>query len=166
MRRSKRLAALCVAGAGWALTAASAAGASEVGFRTIAYGTATDATLGPPEPVARIVRDAPAAAALLHALEMDRALPRLGSVDFARRSLVAVLGDWRPNPSYGVLVGAIDVAGGTATVTATVVHRAVGHADVLARPWSVLSVPRAAVAGVAPEVPVVLRCVRQSHCRW
>lgn len=166
MRRSKRSAVLCAVAAGTPFAVASTAGAAQIGFTTVAYGTVTDATLGPPEAVARVVRDAPAARALLTALEMDRALPRVAAVDFRRRSLVVVLGDWRPNPSYGLLVGAIDVAGGTATLTATVVVRAGGHADVIARPWTIVSVPRAGVAGAAPEVPVVLRCARASRCRW
>jgi hypothetical protein len=148
------------------LTGSPAAQAKSVGFRHVATGTASDGrTAAPPEPVARVVRDAQAARALLSAWRMDRAIASAVAVDFTRRSLVVLLDGRRSDPGYVELVGDVDVTGAQATLTATVFRKPGGHATVLARPWAIVSVPRAAVAQVAPEVGATVRCVAQVRCR-
>ncbi len=140
MRRTNRFAILCAAAVASACAASSAA-AAPIGFRQVAYGSASNGTLPAPVPFARIVRDAQSARALLPLWEMDRALPRAVAVDFTRFSLVVVMGDWGPNPAYSLLIGDITMKGEATKVTATLFRRPGIHADVTARPWTIVSVP-------------------------
>jgi hypothetical protein len=163
MRSSERLTILFAAGALLA-GAGGTAHAASVGFHAVAYGTTAGQAAGPPEPGARIVRDAQAARALLPAWDMRQALKRVAAVDFSRRSVIAVLTTWLPDPSWQARVRAVTVAGRRATVAVTVVKRPVGAADVIVRPWTVVSVPRAAVARARPEVAVRLSCEPAPRC--
>jgi hypothetical protein len=95
---------------------------------------------------------------------MSQALRRVAGVDFSRRSVIAVLTPWAPDTSWQAQVRAITVTGRTATVDVTVAQRPIGAADMLVRPWAVVSVPRAAVARVRPEVNVQLSCEPTSRC--
>lgn len=147
------------------LSICGAAAAKPVGFHLVAVGSASDGqTVAPPEPAARIVRDAGSARALFQAWGMDRPLRRAAPIDFRRRSLIVLIDGWMPDPGYVNLVGAVDVTGGTTTLTATLFHRGGGSATVLARPWAIVSVPRGAVAQAAPEVRTALQCVGRA-CR-
>lgn len=160
---AQRGAALIVTCLALALLAAAPARSGEIGFRIVDYGTMGGEALAGPSPEARIVRDAAEARALLSPWELRRAAAHVAAVDFARRSLI-VVGGWWPNPGYGILPGSVIVSGGAAQVVGTVIRRPGGHADVVARPWVILSVPRAAVAGLWPDAGLTLRCGPRVRC--
>jgi hypothetical protein len=154
--------ALAVIGA---LLCCGAAQAKPVGFRHVATGTVFAGGVGP---AARIVRDAPAFDALLaewgiDQWQMQSARSRAAAVDFRRRSLIVLLDSQKPDTGYVDLVGEIDVVGRTATLTATTFTRRGIHLDAFANPWAMVSVPRAAVARVAPGLRVVTRCAARAH---
>jgi hypothetical protein len=130
--------------------------AARVDFHELAYGGSPGQTVVPDAPVARIVRDAQAARTLLQTWDIDPARTRVGAVDFTRRAVIVLLAGFRPTAGYRARVLATDLAGGTATVTAAVTRPRGLVADVVARPWVVVSVPRAAVARARPEVRVVV----------
>jgi hypothetical protein len=130
--------------------------AARVDFHELAYGGSPGQTVVPDAPVARIVRDAQAARTLLRTWDIDPARTRVGAVDFARRSVIVLLAGFRPTAGYRARVLTADLAGGMATVTAAVIRPRGLVADVVARPWVVVSVPRAAVARARPEVRVVV----------
>jgi hypothetical protein len=139
------------------------AGAASVVVHPVATGTVF---AGSAEPAARIVRDAPALDALLAEWGMERARSRVGAVDFRRRSLIVLLDRARSDTGYVDWVGGVDVAGPTATLTATVFRLLGFHLDAFANPWAIVSVPRAAVARAAPELRVVMRCAAGARiCR-
>lgn len=134
---------------------AATARAASVVVRPVANGSVFAENLGP---VARIVRDAPSFDALLAEWQLQGTRARAAAVDFRRRSLIVLLDSEKPDSGYVDLVGGIDVAGRTATLTATVFRRSGIRLDAFASPWAIVSVPRAAVARAAPEVRVTLRC--------
>jgi len=164
MRGRHRFAILCAIA--FALIAAAPAPGVEIGFRIVGTGTGTvtDSTVAS-GPVARVVHDGKAARALLSAWSMEKAPRLLTTVDFRRRSLVVVLGGWMPSPGFVLLPGAVTERDGAVAFTGTVFRRGGGSATVLAQPWAMVSVPREAVATVAPDVAVTLRCGPRVRCR-
>lgn len=104
----------------------------------------------------RVMRSASDATRVLGGWGLDAGATR--SVDFRRDSLIVVLTPWQPSGGYRARVSRVVVQGRQAVVTAGV--RREGDeftSSSLMRPWVVVAVKRAAVAGVGNQVRIRLR---------
>ena len=104
----------------------------------------------------RVLRSAAQAHRLLRAWDLDLAAVR--SVDFQRETLIVVLAEYQPSGGYRARVSGVAVRGGQAVVTASVRYEGGDIAtQSIERPWVVIAVKRAALAGVRSEVRLRLR---------
>jgi hypothetical protein len=105
---------------------------------------------------ARVVRSAAHAARLLHAWGIDAGAT--ARVDFARESAIVVLAPYQPTGGYRARVSRVVALGRTAVVTGQVRYEGgeVAAASIV-RPWIVVAVRRAALAGVRSDVRLRLR---------
>lgn len=104
----------------------------------------------------RVLRSALEAARVLRSWGLDASATK--TVDFNRQSLIAVMTTWQPSGGYRARVWRTVVQGHEAVVTAGV-RREGGEmsSSSLERPWVVIAVKRAALAGVGNEVRIRLR---------
>jgi PrcB C-terminal len=103
--------------------------------------------------VGRVLRNASQAARVLRAWGLDSRMPK--SVDFDRDSLVVVLDEYQPTGGYRARVSRVVVEGRQAVVTASVRYEGGELAtQSIERPWVVVSLKRAALAGVRSEVRI------------
>lgn len=104
----------------------------------------------------RVLRSASEAARVLRGFGLDSSATK--SVNFGRDSLIVVLATWQNSGGYRARVSRVVVQGRQAVVTAGVRREGGDMASSsLERPWVVVSVKRAAVAGVGSEVRIRLR---------
>jgi hypothetical protein len=158
-----RFALLCVFGLAF-LAPACAGATTHVRLRVVDTGSLSDGGFDPGP--SRILRDASSARALLSAWGAPpRTIARVGAIDFGRRSLIVLLGGWMADPGYVLLPGVVTLDGGMTQVYATLFSRRGGSASVVARPWTLVSVPRDAVAAAGPEVALDLHCSGPRACR-
>ena len=76
-------------------------------------------------------------------------------MDFERESLIAVLAEYQPTGGYRARVSRVVVEGRQAVVTASVRYEGGELAtQSIERPWVVVSLKRAALAGVRSEVRI------------
>lgn len=141
---------LALAGA----AAAPAATSSRVAHREVASGTRAANLPGERlQDVARVLRSKAEATRLLRAWGLDA--PAAKRIDFRRRSLIVVLAAYQPHAGFRAHVSGVTVKGRQATVTAGVRDESGEFsAAVLERPWVVVAVNRARVAGVRGEARV------------
>ena len=146
-----------------AIAIAGGAGAASAAGARVAHHEITAGSRGANLPgerlqdVGRVLRSRAGATRVLGKWGLDRAAVK--GVDFKRRSLIVVLANYRPSAGYRASVASVVVRGGEAVVTADVRFEAAGKlvAQDLERPWVVVSVKRADVARVRPEVRVRTR---------
>jgi hypothetical protein len=104
----------------------------------------------------RVLRGQAQAHRVLRAWDLDFAAAK--SVDFKREALIVVLAEYQPTGGYRARVSGVAVRSGQAVVTASVRY---GGGDIVTqsveRPWVVIAVKRAALAGVRSEVRLQLR---------
>ena len=103
----------------------------------------------------RLVRSKAGAARVLRAWDLERAIPAANRVDFARKSLVIVLGGSVPDSAHRLAVRRVSVASRRVSVRADVPRRegAIG-ATVISRPYTLVAVDRDDVAGASATVSV------------
>jgi hypothetical protein len=103
--------------------------------------------------VGRVLRAAPEAARVLRAWGLDSGATK--SVDFDRENLIVVLAEYQPTGGYRARVSGVAVEGREAVVTARVRYEGGDLAtQSIERPWVVIAVKRAALAGVRSEVRI------------
>jgi hypothetical protein len=126
-------------------------------FREVMHGSRANNLTGEDMRAAgRVLRSAAQAHRVLRAWDLDLAAAK--SVDFQRESLIVVLAAYQPTGSYRARVSGIAVRGGQAVVTASVRYEGGDIAtQSVERPWVVIAVKRAALAGVRSEVRLQLR---------
>jgi PrcB C-terminal len=101
----------------------------------------------------RVLRSASQAARVLRAWGLHSRMPK--SVDFERESLIVVLAEYQPTGGYRARVSRVVVEGRRAVVTASVRYEGGELAtQSIERPWVVVSLKRAALAGVRSEVRI------------
>lgn len=104
----------------------------------------------------RVLRNASEAARVLRGWGLDSSATK--AVDFSHESLIVVLATWQPSGGYRARVSRVVVQGRQAVVTAGVRREGGDFASSsLERPWVVVAVKRAAVAGVGSAVRLRLR---------
>jgi hypothetical protein len=104
----------------------------------------------------RVLRNAAQARRVLRAWDLDLAAAK--SVDFQRETLIVVLAEYQPTGGYRARVSGVAVRGGRAVVTASVRYEGGDIAtQSVERPWVVIAVKRAALAGGRSEVRLQLR---------
>jgi hypothetical protein len=104
----------------------------------------------------RVLRSAAEATRVLRAWGLDSSATK--SVDFRRDSLIVMLTTWQPSGGYRARVWRVVVQGHEAVVTAGVRREGGDMASSsLERPWVVVAVKRAALAGLGNEVRIRLR---------
>ena len=104
----------------------------------------------------RVLRSTAQAQRVLRAWDLDLAAAK--SVDFRREALIVVLAEYQPTGGYRARVSGVAVHGGQAVVTGSV--RSEGGeitTQSIERPWVVIVLKRAAVAGVRSTVRLQLR---------
>jgi PrcB C-terminal len=104
----------------------------------------------------RVLRSAAQARRVLRAWDLDLAAAK--SVDFRREALIVVLAAYQPTGGYRARVSGVAVRGDEAVVTANV--RSEGGeitTQSIERPWVVIALKRAALAGVRSAVRLQLR---------
>ena len=105
----------------------------------------------------RVLRTETGARRVLRGWDLDRAVEAVEPVDFARRSLLVVLDSSRSSAGYRLRVVRVDVRNRRAIVTATV-RRAEGmYAQVISRPYALLSIARRSLARATRGVVVRLQ---------
>lgn len=139
---------------------ASAAGGragAGVPFREVMQGTRANNLPGENMRAAgRVLRNAAQAHRVLRAWDLDLAAAK--SVDFQRESLIVVLAGYQPTGGYRARVSGVAVRGGQAVVTASVRYEGGDIAtQSVERPWVVIALKRAALAGVRSAVRLQLR---------
>lgn len=146
------LAAVCVTLL--AMAGAASAMSGRVAHRELASGVRAANLPGERlRDVARVLRSKAEAARVLRAWGLDGAAAK--KVDFRHKSLIVVLAEYQPHAGFRARVSDVTVHGRQATVTAAVRDES-GElsAAVLERPWVVVAVNRASVAGVRGEARV------------
>lgn len=135
---------------------ASAAG-GRAAFREVLHGSRANNLAGEDMRAAgRVLRSAAQARRVLRAWDLD--LGAAKSVDFQRESLIVVLAAYQPTGSYRARVSGVAVRGGRAVVTAGVRYEGGDIAtQSVERPWVVIAVKRAVLAGVRSDVRLQLR---------
>jgi uncharacterized protein involved in type VI secretion and phage assembly len=104
----------------------------------------------------RVVRSAAQAQRVLRAWDLDLAAAK--SVDFQREALIVVLAAYQPTGGYRARVSGVAVRGRQAVVTAGVRFEGGDIAtQSIERPWVVIALKRAALAGVHSAVRLQLR---------
>lgn len=104
----------------------------------------------------RVLRDASQANRVLRAWDLDTAAAK--SVDFRREALIVVLAEYQPTGGYRARVSGVAVHGRQAVVTTSVRYEGGDVAtQSIERPWVVVALKRAALAGVRSEVRIRLR---------
>jgi uncharacterized protein involved in type VI secretion and phage assembly len=111
----------------------------------------------------RVLRNASQAGRVLRAWGLDARATK--SVNFNRESLIVVLTEYQPSGGYRARISRVVVRGRQAVVTAGVRYEG-GElvTQSIERPWVVVSLKRAALAGVRSEVRIrrTVRTLRQS----
>lgn len=165
MRGSHRFALLCaVAFTSAALLPAASHAAKRVTFREVA----SSVVLGPDDrAIFRLFRaegfaPKPHVAAARKSDERDIVL---STVDLSRRALILLADEVRGSPAWQIEVDSVVLDGRTLTVTATASAREGDFPAALARPWTVVSVPRAAVARARRAVRVKVTVARTASRR-
>ncbi len=146
-----------------AVAVSAGAGAASAAGGRVAHHEVTAGSRGANLPgerlqdVGRVLRSRAEAIRVLGRWGLDRAAVQ--GVDFARRSLIVVLADYRPSAGYRARVASVVVRGRDAVVTTDVRFEAAGKlvAQDLERPWVVVAVQQATVAKVRREVKVRTR---------
>lgn len=104
----------------------------------------------------RVLRSASQADRVLRAWDLDTAAAK--SVDFHREALIVVLAEYQPTGGYRARVSDVVVRDRQAVVTAGVRYEGGDLAtQSVERPWVVIALKRAALAGVRSAVRVRLR---------
>jgi uncharacterized protein involved in type VI secretion and phage assembly len=104
----------------------------------------------------RVLRSAAQAHRVLRAWDLD--LGAAKSVDFRREALIVVLAEYQPTGGYRARVSGVTVRGRQAVVTAGVRFEGGDVAtQSIERPWVVIALKRAALAGVRSAVRLQLR---------
>jgi hypothetical protein len=153
--RGARLLALTIALiAAAAVTSTASAGSGQVTFRELTSGSRAANLPGErKQDVGQVLRSASEATSQLREWGLDTAAVR--SVDFSRKSVVAVLADYASSGGYRTRVSRVIVRDGRAVVTADVRYEGGDFAvSDLERPWVLVAVDRRAVARVRDDVLV------------
>lgn len=105
----------------------------------------------------RLVRSKSSAARTLRAWDLERAIAAANGVDYARKSLVVVLGGSAPDTAYRLAVRRVSVASRRVSVRADVRRPAGANGGMaISRPYTLLAVDRDDVAGASATVSVRL----------
>jgi hypothetical protein len=133
---------------------ATAAASGALRYSVVTSGTIADQGRGG-RARGRLMRSKASAARALRAWELDRAVPAAGRVDYARKSLVIVLGGSVPDTAYRLTVRRVSVASRRVSVRADV-RRPAGAVGGMAisRPYTLLTVDRDDVASAGATVSV------------
>ena len=103
----------------------------------------------------RLVRTKASAARALRGWDLERAIPAANRVDYARKSLVIVLGGSVPDTAHRLAVQRVSVASRRVSVRAEIRHPAGAMGgQAISRPYVLLAVDRDDVAGAAATVSV------------
>jgi len=105
---------------------------------------------------ARVLRTRSQAARVLRAWGLDTGATK--SVNFDRESLIVVLAEYQPTGGYRARISRVVVQGREAVVTGRVRYEGGEFAtQSIERPWVVVALKRAALAGVRSEARIRLR---------